>query len=146
MFTKPISLLIILLSLATIVQAEEDLMATADTFAACSGKYAALAIYSVEQEMPKEVADSFSGNSNGAKLAAAVLIKTARKESKPLTEYSAYIDSVADPHKQQLKITLLDPSVSLETVLMQEMRDCIELNPLQAKIANELRKEIHLNK
>ncbi len=143
---KPISLVILLWSLSTIVKADEDLMVTADKFAACSGKYAALANYSVETNLPKEVTDSFSGNANGAKLASAVLIQTARKESKILSEYSDYIDSVAHPYNQQLKITLLDPSTSLEIVLMQEMKDCVELNPLQAKIANELRKEIYLNK
>ncbi len=77
-------------------------------------------------------------------MAAAVLIKAARDEKKNLQEYYPYIDSIAYPYKNKIALSFLDPSVSLENILTEEMAVCTKLNPLQAKIIKELRREEHL--
>ena len=134
------------ISLTAAANDSEKLMQTADIFAACSGKYEALAIQFEKENMPKEIIDNFKGNMRGAKLASAVMIKAARNEAKNPQEYFPYIESIAYPHQQKLALSFLDPSIQLETVLTVDMAECTNLNPLQAKIINDLRKQEHLNK
>ena len=122
----------------------DDIMKTADAFAACSGKYEAFADQFEKEGMLSEILESFRGNMRGAKIAAAVMIKAARKENKSLSDYYPYIDSIAYPHKQKTAIGFLDPSISLEDLIADDLAICIQLNPLQAKIINELRRQEHL--
>lgn len=122
----------------------DGLMKTADSFSACSGKYAALAEQFEKEGMAKEVIDSFKGNMRGSKMAAAVLIKAARNEKKNLQDYYPYIDSIAYPYKNQIALGFLDPAVSLEHILTEKIAVCTKLNPLQAKIINEVRRQEHL--
>lgn len=122
----------------------EKLMEIADSFSACSGKYGAFADQFEKEGMSSEIIENFRGNMRGAKMAAAAIIKDARNENKNLQEYYPYIDSIAYPHKQKTALGFLNPSISLEDLIAEDLAVCMQLNPLQAKIINELRRQHHL--
>jgi hypothetical protein len=144
MSCKSMNLIFLSLFLSTVAKAE-DLMKTANIFAACSGKYAAVAEYAQEQKVQKELIEIYSGAANGAKMAAVVLIHKSKSEPKESSDYAAYVDSVANNSKLLLKARLVDPSASFETVMKENMEICTDMSDLQAEIVSEVRRQHYLN-
>ena len=122
---------------------KESVLEIAMELAACSGKYSALAEYSIKEKHRKLVIDNYNGMSGGARVASAYMFHSVKKESKRIESYNKYIDPIAGSNKKLLKQNLADPPIPFKQILSVEMARCTELNPLQTRIINKLQKDYY---
>ena len=119
----------------------------ADEFAFCVGTFKSASINAIKMGSTKDIASLLDGSSRGAQVASQYLLSIAHSDGKkPLSEYSAYVDSIA--YTSELKMNALYGinNKDSQAQISSAMNICVTLSPLQAQIVQELRQQTHLPK
>ena len=125
---------------------KEQMLFIADEFAKCVGVYRSASMYMKKHSADESQVAILDGNARGAMVASEYILSAYKSDGKkPLGYYEDYVESVA--YSSQIKMDSLFSMADKEAEEQKKfyMGICADLNPLQAKIIQEFRKQVYLN-